>query len=64
MTMDSMELHRQLVAYAKRLLADGMTPDDVEAHAQMQEQTGFGISAPYTRTVASFMRDLQKKGES
>jgi hypothetical protein len=62
--MDSMELHRQLMAYAKRLLADGLSPEDIEAHAQMQEQTGFSVSAPYTRCVASFMRSLQQKGES
>lgn len=58
--MDSMELHAQFVAYAKRLLADGMTADDLDAHAKMQETTGFGVSAPYTRCVASFMRQLSK----
>ena len=58
-----MELHTTLVRHAKNLLADGVTPDEMEAHAAMQATTGFSMSAPYTRCIASFMRDLQKQRE-
>ena len=55
---DSMELHATLVRHAKSLLADGVTPAEMFARAEEQERTGFSVSAPYTRCIASFMRDL------
>jgi len=60
---DSMELHAMLVRHAKSALAHGVTPEEMEARANEQDSTGFSVSAPYTRCIASFMRDLAKRKE-
>jgi len=62
--MESMELHAMLVRNAKSALADGITPEEMFARAEEQERTGFSVSAPYTRCLASFMRDLAKQKEN
>lgn len=46
---------------AKTCIANGETSRELYAKADEEDRTGFSISAPYTRLLASAVRKLEEK---
>ncbi len=58
--MDSMDLYRAMENTARLRLSRGDTAARVRREAVEQAATGFGVSADYTRLVASMMAQLER----
>lgn len=59
--MDAEVLILQMRRAAERLHAAGTTSAELYAQARAQEDTGFSVSAPFTRLLASAVKELEEK---
>lgn len=58
--MDSMELYCAMQTTARIRLSRGDTSAQVRREADEQSRTGFGISADYTKLLATMMARLER----
>lgn len=58
-----MKLLIETKAAACRMIRDGWTSAEIERQAQQQERDGFTVSAPFTRLLASAMREIERSNQ-
>lgn len=58
---DSMALYERMKRAAELAFARGEKSKDLYTRAAEQKASGFSVSAPYTRLLASFVRELEQK---